>query len=187
MHHLIQFLQQTREAGIAVPIVQMRKMRFGEIKQAVWRSQSKCRAQTEFMSAWCQAQAVMPPLSHLDPRPAASHRHRAQRKEWDSVSLRSAWRAVCPGSSAVLRDTRGPSLPVGSFPLSFPEPLGCRRPRAPRVILEPASHPLQALQALRNKQACVCVGSRMEDEPFSGSHCSSILLRVMLWVSVIHM
>ena len=53
MHHLIQFLQQTREAGIAVPIVQMRKTRFGEIKQAVWRSQRKCRAQMELTSAWC--------------------------------------------------------------------------------------------------------------------------------------
>lgn len=52
MHHLIQFLQQTQEAGIAVPNVQMRKTRFGEIKRGVWRSQSKCRAQMEFISAW---------------------------------------------------------------------------------------------------------------------------------------
>lgn len=78
-------------------------------------------------------------------------------EEWDSVSLRSAWKAVCPGELCCSPGHTWPLTPVGSFPLSFPEPLGCRRPRAPRIILEPAKPSSQALQALREQMSlCLC-------------------------------
>lgn len=60
-------------------------------------------------------------------------------EEWDSVSLRSAWKVVCLGELCCAPGHTCPLTPASHFPLSFPEPLGCRRPRAPRVILEPAN------------------------------------------------
>lgn len=132
-----------------------------------------------------QAQAaISPPLSYLGPRPAISYRHRVQ-SEWDSVSLRSAWArwgALLFSTHVALHSCRA------AFPLSFPRASGGVGGQEPQDYPGACKAILSGSSRFMNKWSlCLCRAGRMEDEPLFRKPLPSILLRVMLWVSVIHM
>lgn len=89
-------------------------------------------------------------------------------EEWDSVSLRSAWKAVCLGELCCAPDTCALSLLPATSHCHFRSLCGVGGQEPPGLSWSLQIHPgkqrSQVLQALKEQTSlCLYVGSMMED------------------------
>lgn len=89
-------------------------------------------------------------------------------EEWGSVSLRSAWKAVCLGELCCALDTRALSLLLATSHCHFRSLCAVDGQEPPGLSwslqIHPGKQPSQVLQALKEQTSlCLCVGSMMED------------------------